>query len=148
MKRHCPIAGCDRPRRRGDAMCAEHWRMVPAELKPGIEAWADKPFSRGYIRCLDRAINAVIQRMNDNLAIAMGNHALKLKITVRYTAGTYIARANGKTASCTAGAQRAIEALVDKHFAKYNEWHINQLASDDDAAVSIWEAIANEIRAA
>lgn len=40
--------------------------------------------------------------------------AEKNSITVRYANGTYVARCQGKTASCTAGAKQAAEAVARK----------------------------------
>lgn len=37
-----------------------------------------------------------------------------IEVRVKYTYGTYIARARGKAASCTAGERQAVQALADK----------------------------------
>lgn len=37
-----------------------------------------------------------------------------IEVRVKFCYGTYIARANGKAASCTAGEKQAVEALAAK----------------------------------
>lgn len=39
-----------------------------------------------------------------------------LKVTVRYSCGTYLARCNGKTASCTSGPESAASRAAAKAF--------------------------------
>jgi hypothetical protein len=74
----------------------------------------------------------------------------KLAVTVRFSCGTYIARGGGKTASCTAGADRVVRKLALKLFPPVR-WEARELPNDfDDSGYgrSIWEVTADEKHAA